>query len=88
MSANHLRYIVRDIEYKIMQHSPAAVTRTSYYPFEDVEALIDVYAPAAQVETLNELTGDWTYNILLDEGHNIVVLVYDVAEMSQIAVPA
>ncbi len=88
MSENHLRYMVRDIEYKIMQHCPEAVMRTSYYPFEEVEALIDVYAPADQVETLNEMTGDWTYNILLDEGHNIVVLVYDLAEMAQVAVPA
>jgi hypothetical protein len=84
MSENHLRYIVRDIEYKIMQHCPQAVTRTSYYPFEDVEALIDVYAPAAQVEALNEMTGDWTYNVLLNDGHNIVVLVYDLAEMPRV----
>jgi hypothetical protein len=86
MNENHLRYIVRDIEYRIMRHCPEAVTRTSYYPFEDVEALIDIYAPADQVEALDELTSDWTYNILLNEGHNIVALVYDLAEMSQVAV--
>jgi hypothetical protein len=88
MNENHLRYIVRDIEYKIMQRCPQAEMRTSYYPFEDVEALIDVYAPADQVEALDELTSDWTYNILLNEGHNIVALVYDMAEAPQLAVAA
>ena len=88
MIDNRLRYLVRDIEYKITQHCPQAVTTTSYYPFEDVEALIDVYAPADQVETLDALTGDWIYNILLNEGHNIVVLVYNLAEMPRLAVAA
>lgn len=88
MSENHLRYIVRGIEHKIMQYCPQAVIRTSYYPFEDVEALIDIYVPTDQVEMLDQLTSDWTYDILLNEGHNIVALVYDMAEMTQIAAPA
>ena len=83
MLDNRLRYIVRELEYKINQQCPDAVVRVSYDTFEDIDALIRVYEPGSQMETLDETTVDWAYNILLDEGYNIVVLVYDLTQLLQ-----
>lgn len=79
MIDNRLKYIVRDLEYKISQQCPEAIVQVSYDAFEDIDALVRVYAPADRVDALDEMTGDWVYELVLNEGYNIVVPVYDLA---------
>jgi len=83
MIDNRLKHIVRGLESKIIQQCPEAVVTVSYDTFEDVDAIIRAYVPTDQVETLDESSGQWTYDVILDEGYNIIIWVYDLAQLPQ-----
>ena len=78
MSRSRLQKLVADVCSEIREISPETKVVVSYEPFEDVDATIHVYPPDEDIgERIDEAIHQTTFNILLDEGYFISVLVYE-----------
>ena len=78
MSRSRLQKFVADICSEIRDLSPEVELNISYEPFEDVDATIRVYPPTEEAgELIDETIHRRTFDILLDEGYHISVLVFD-----------
>lgn len=78
MSKSRLQKFVADICSEIKELSPEVELNVSYEPFEDVDATIRVYPPTEEVgELIDETIHQRTFDILLDEGYHISVLVFE-----------
>jgi len=78
MNRNKLDKLVADVCAEITDISPEAKVSISYEPFEDVDATISVYPPDDEaVEGIDEAIHQLTFDILLNEGYHISVLVYE-----------
>ncbi len=78
MSRSKLQKLIADLCAEIMELSSEAKVSISYEPFEDVDATIRVYPPTDDVgDTIDEVIHRRTWDILVDEGYHISVLVYE-----------
>lgn len=62
---------------RIKEASPSAVIRTQRRSADSVS--IRAYAPAADESAIKEATQELTLNLLLSDGLDVQVLVYDIA---------
>jgi hypothetical protein len=78
MSKNRLHKLVADVCAEITNISSESKVNISYEPFEDVDVTIQVHPPDEEAgEVVDEAIHKLTYEILLDEGYHISVLVLE-----------
>jgi hypothetical protein len=78
MNKSRLDKLVADVCAEITNISPRAEVSISYEPFEDVDVTISVYPPDEEaVEGIDEAIHRLTFDILLNEGRYISVLVFE-----------
>jgi hypothetical protein len=68
---------IADLTARIKDASPDAVVRVQRRSAE--EAAIRAYAPASHEEAIKAATQEITLNLLIGEGLDVQVLVYDIA---------
>jgi len=83
MSRNRLHFLVYQIMSKIRENCPEAIVTSTYNTFEDVDAIIEAYVPENRVELLEDMAGEMSYNVLMDEGYDIVIWINELNEVPQ-----
>ena len=74
---SRLEKFVTDVSTDIKERVPEAKISISYEPLEDTDAIIHVHPPTDEAEELlSEFAAMRTFDVLVDEGYNIAVLVH------------
>lgn len=68
---------ISELTTRIKEVSPAAVVRVKRR--SDEEASIRAYAPASDEDAIRSATQEMTLQLLMEEGLDVQVLVYDIA---------
>jgi hypothetical protein len=75
---SRLEKFVTDVSTEIKERVPEAQISISYELLEDTDAIIHVHPPTDEAEELlSEFAAARTFDVLMEEGYNIAVLVHE-----------